>query len=223
MNEALARRRAALTVPARAAAFTTADAGADMVRLASDPGTDLLLVNGRRPLIGGGGVPAGAVGRVLRDAPCDVAALVEGEPREGPVMAPFGGAPHDWAAVELGAWLAVGRGVPLRLLGVPGASRQLADASLVIQQLAGIAPETALVEDVASSLEGAGLLGIGLSERYREEGLGPVRAEIARRSGAPVLFVRRGSRPGALAPSSDLTRFGWSVVGPPPHGGAGSR
>jgi hypothetical protein len=28
-----------------------------------------------------------------------------------------------------------------------------------------------------------------------------------------VLFVRRGSRPGALAPSTDVTRFSWSAAG----------
>jgi hypothetical protein len=28
-----------------------------------------------------------------------------------------------------------------------------------------------------------------------------------------VLFVRRGSRPGALAPRSDVTRFTWSSPG----------
>ena len=54
--------------------------------------------------------------------------------------------------------------------------------------------------------EGAGLLVIGLSERWRDEGLGPVRSEIAKAAPAPILFVRRGTRPGALAPrTGDLT------------------
>ena len=54
---------------------------------------------------------------------------------------------------------------------------------------------------------------IGLSDRWREEGLGPTRSEIARTAPAPVLFVRRGTRPGALAPREDVTRFTWSRAG----------
>ena len=60
---------------------------------------------------------------------------------------------------------------------------------------------------------GAGLLVIGLSDRWREEGLGPTRSEIAKAAPAPVLFVRRGTRPGALAPRDDVTRFSWSSAG----------
>ena len=54
---------------------------------------------------------------------------------------------------------------------------------------------------------------IGLSERWRQEGLGPTRSEIARAAPAPTVFVRRGQRPGALAPASDVTQFGWSSAG----------
>ena len=42
----------------------------------SDEDVDLLLVDGRRPLLGDG-VPAGEVGACSSDAPCDVAVLVE--------------------------------------------------------------------------------------------------------------------------------------------------
>ena len=48
---------------------------------------------------------------------------------------------------------------------------------------------------------------IGLSERWREEGLGALRAEIAKAAPAPILFVRRGKRPGALGTASDLKRL----------------
>ena len=54
---------------------------------------------------------------------------------------------------------------------------------------------------------------IGLSERWQHEGLGPTRSEIAGAAPAPVLFVRRGTRPGALAPREDVTRFTWSMAG----------
>jgi hypothetical protein len=164
---------------------------------------------------------------VLADAPCDVAVLVE---REGgaivvdeahPVHVPFGGAEHDWAALELGAWIAAGRGAPLRLLGAAAvsdgggrdASRLLASASLVVQQLAGIAAEPTLVEPgpaVIAAARGAGLLVVGLSDRWREEGLGPLRAELVKRPPAPTLLVRRGARAGVLAGRDDVTRFRWS-------------
>jgi hypothetical protein len=59
----------------------------------------------------------------------------------------------------------------------------------------------------------ADLLVIGLSERWRKEGLGDTRRAIAKAAPAPIVFVRRGERPGALAPPSDATRFAWSTAG----------
>jgi len=167
---------------------------------------------------------------VLDKAPCDVAVLVErpGMPSidaQHPVMVPFGGGDHDWAALELAAWIASAANTPLKLLGAAGgdgerdASRVLGSASLVVQQLAGIATEPVLVGlgngGLLRATEGAGLLVIGLSERWRSEGLGAVRAAIAKAAPAPILFVRRGLRAGALAPrTGDVTRFAWSRVGP---------
>jgi len=229
----LHRRRAQLLargLAVRTVAFTSADPTGDLLRLASEQEIDLILLDGRRPLFGEA-VPRGPVGEVLLRAPCDVAVLVE---REGgaitidpdhAVLVPFGGAEHDWAALELAAWIASSYRASLRLLGAAGddqgqrdASRLLGNASLVLQQLAGIPAEPLLIEPgregVVRAAEGAGLLVIGLSERWRDEGLGPVRSQIARTASAPTLFVRRGSRQGALAPRDDLTRFTWSSVGP---------
>jgi len=226
------RRRESLSargVVARAAAFTSPDPGEDLVRLASEETVDLMLLDGRRPLLGEG-VPRGSVGHVLEKAPCDVAVLVERDgsvPEIGPhrpVVVPFGGADHDWAALELGAWIASSNRAPLKLLGASGdaaggtrdASRLLANASLVLQQLIGVAAEPVLVDPgrrgVLDAAEKAGLLVVGLSDRWRQEGLGPVRSAIARGARAPTLFVRRGLRPGALAPTTDVTRFKWSFT-----------
>ena len=44
-------------------------------------------------------------------------------------------------------------------------------------------------------------------------GCGSTRSEIARSAAAPILFVRRGTRTGALALSDDVTRFTWSAAG----------
>jgi nucleotide-binding universal stress UspA family protein len=201
------------------------------VRLASGEEIDLVLMDGRRPLLGEG-VPRGDVGDVLREAPCDVAVLVakEGQPvvpgPESSILVPFGGAEHDWAALELGAWIASATGVPLKLLGAAGQTeegksptRMLADAGLLVQQFAGVVAEPVVAEKgregVLETASEAGLLVIGLSDRWRDEGLGPTRSEIARAAPAPVLFVRRGTRPGALAPRDDVTRFSWSGAGVP--------
>src|SRR5205085_4515274 len=98
------------------------------------------------------------------------------------------------------------------------ASRVLGSASLVVQQFAGISTESLLVDlsngGLLKATEGAGLLVIGLSDRWRDEGLGELRAAIAKAAPAPILFVRRGTRPGALAPrGADVTRFSWSYAG----------
>jgi Kef-type K+ transport system membrane component KefB len=216
-------------IAARVAAFSTILPGQDYVRLASEEEVDLIMLDGRRPLLGEG-VPRGAVGEVLEQAPCDVAVLVER--KEGPtidadhpVMVPFGGGDHDWAALELAAWIASATGAPLKLIGAGNgngsgdASRVLDSASLVVRQLAGIETEAVLVNlsngGIVPATQGAGLLVVGLSDRWKNEGLGAVRAAIAKAAPAPILFVRRGMRPGALAPrTGDVTKFAWSHVGP---------
>ena len=182
---------------------------------------DLLLVDaGRSPLEGDAGV-------VLEQAPCDVAMFVEagGEFRPGPVVVPFGAAWHDWAALELGAWVARATGAPLRLIGAASggrengrdASRLLADASLIVQHAAGVVAEPLLAspgrKGVMALAEGAGLLVVGLSERWRTEGLGAARTALVEAPPAPAVLVRRGPRPGGLAPAETRTRFGWSLTG----------
>jgi Kef-type K+ transport system membrane component KefB len=216
-------------IAARHAAFISPDPGTDLARLARAEEVALVLIDGRRPLLGEG-VPTGDVGTVLREAPCDVAVLVAraGQrviPGPGaPVLVPFGGAEHDWAALELGAWIASATAAPIKLLGAAGetderarVTRLLGDAGLLVQQYAGIGAQPVVAEPgrdaVVGAATGAGLLVIGLSERWRAEGVGPTRSEIARAAPAPVLFVRRGLRPGALAPREDVTRFGWSAPG----------
>jgi hypothetical protein len=142
---------------------------------------------------------------------------------DAPVVAPFGGAEHDWAALELAALYAQQTGAPLVVAGAHDArtgdaSRLLANASLVVQQLAGIVAQPALAnpgEDVIRKAEGAGLLVVGLSDRWRSEGLGPLRSELVKSPPAPTLLVRRGTRSGALAPRENMTRFSWSSAGAP--------
>jgi hypothetical protein len=149
-------------------------------------------------------------------------------------MVPFGGAEYDWAALELATWIAAATNAPLQLLGASSAqpggkdsSALLASASLVVQQFAGVAAEPVLAapgrRGIVSAASEAGLLIIGLSERWRREGLGEVRRAIARAAPAPIVFVRRGERAGALAPSTELSRFGWSSAAMSSAGSASAR
>jgi DNA-binding SARP family transcriptional activator len=222
-TEGLAERRSRLIdggLAVRTAAFSSPSRGADIVRLAGQESVDLLIMDAAEsPLHGDAAV-------VLAETPCDVALLVEagGPVRDGPVLVPFGAALHDWAALELGAWAARSLDVSLRLIGAADtrsegrdASRLLADASLIVQRTAGIVAEPLLASagrrGVAALAAGAGLLVVGLSERWRQEGLGRAREALAAAPPAPMVFVRRGTRPGGLAPAETRTRFGWSMTG----------
>src|SRR5262249_6923349 len=116
----LEERRSALDargVTARAACFTASAPGAELARLAAQLDGELLLSDARRGLLADG-VPDEHLTAVLEEPPCDVARVVARHALTGgPVLVPFGGAQHDWAAVELGAWLARAHGTPLRLAG----------------------------------------------------------------------------------------------------------
>jgi DNA-binding SARP family transcriptional activator len=207
-------------ITARTAAFSSPSRGEDITRLAEQEGVDLLVTDCQGSELD----PETAV--VLERAPCDVALLVQrgGSLREGPVIVPFGAGGHDWAALALGAWVARATGAPLRLIGLASAgedgrdaSRLLADASLIVQRIAGIGAEPMLGEPgrrgIVELAEGAGLLVVGLSDRWRHEGLGRLRGELAEEPPAPAVFVRRGARPGGLAPAETRTRFRWSLTG----------
>jgi hypothetical protein len=211
-------------VAVRTAAFSSPTPGDDVVQLAAREDVDLLLMDaGRSPL-------EGEVEVVLEQAPCDVALLIEsgGSLRAGPVVVPFGAARHDWAALELGAWVARATGAPLRLIGAASdqrtdgrdASRLLADASLIVQRRAGVVAEPLLAspgrKGVVALADGAGLLVVGVSDRWRQEGLGRIRTRLAEAPPAPIVLVRRGPAPSGLAPDDTRTRFTWSLTSSAP-------
>jgi hypothetical protein len=97
------------------------------------------------------------------------------------------------------------------------ASRLLARASLIVQQFADVPAEPLLTPPGPDGVLGAaapgGALVVGLSGRWRSEGLGRERERIADEAPVPALFVRRGVRPGGLTPAEGLTRFTWSLAG----------
>jgi hypothetical protein len=208
-------------ISARAAAFTSEMPGADLVRIASEQDVDLILIDAPPDLL-----EDAALQEVLAGAPCDVGVLVPREATAGAeaVLVPFVGAEHDWAAVEVAAWIAGTTGAALTVAGTTGegfvggrdASRLLASASLAIQRALGVSAQPLLVDPGAEGLvaaaEGAALVVVGLSDRWRREGLGRVRLALVREAQPPALVVRRGLRPGGLAPPESQTRFTWSIA-----------
>jgi DNA-binding SARP family transcriptional activator len=212
----------------RAAAFTSDDPGRDATRLAAEHDVALLLLDAPPALLEGRRFEP-SLTNVLRSVAADVA-VVAGAERDGfeadaPVVVPFAGHDHDWAALEAGAWLARARGSSLRLVGTRAAprggrrdaSRLLASASLALQHGVSVPSESVLADPGAAGVLEAGsdaaFVVAGMSGRWPKEGLGRERSEVARGARCPVLFVRRGVSPSGLAPPEALTRFTWSRVG----------
>ncbi len=214
-------------IGARAVVFTSEEPTADAVRLATQQPVDLLVIDATDELARGSS-PGDAVLRILADAPCDVGILAAGAGRSpslgASVLVPFGGAEHEWAAAELAAGFADATGAELILVGTVrndrrgkrDASRLLAAASLLVQQVTGV-PVTPLLtapgaEAVIQAAADAGLVVLGLSERWRSDGIGATRLDVARRARPPVLLVRGGTRPGGLGAPAGHTRYTWSLT-----------
>ena len=212
-------RRASLGVETRTAAFTTVDPVADAVRLASAYDVRLVLMDAAE--LDAVALPED-VASIVERAPADVGLLsgaaMDWESGDG-VCVPFAGGEHDWAALELGAWLASSRGTALRLLGIRAdarhgrrdASRLLADASISVQRAIGVDAVPQLVDpDPVSLVEAAGgatIVVTGLSASWRRDGTprgtacaGP--AVATRRCSCIAALARAGSLPLAAGPAS---------------------
>lgn len=217
LDERRSQLQADLTA-VRSAAFVSGDPARDVLRLAAEQEADLLLLGAPESLL-----DDELLRGLLHRAPCDVGALVPGRNVAGPVLVPFAGGVHDWTAVEIAAWAAKAAGVNIRLAGPSvdpsdrgrDASRLLASAALALQRSLGVTTEPLLVDPEPAGLvqaaEGAGLVVLGLPDRWRDSGLGEARGALARGAEAPVLIVRRGLRPGGLAPAASHTRFTWTI------------
>lgn len=217
----LTARCASLSANARSAVFTIDGLARDTVRLASTYDVELVLLG----LSQVEDALSNELAEILDTSPADVALLaghVDAARGDG-VFVPFGGSEHDWAALELGAWLALRTKAPLRLVGTTAdprrdrrdASRLLADASLSVQRLVGVGAEPLLADPTEDGLvavvESATLVVVGISPRWRGEGIGAVRRALVKHAAPPTLLVHRGPRPGGLAPRGSRTRFTWSI------------
>ena len=116
--------------------------GSRLVEACAEQDVDILLVDAPQGLLEDARLLS-----LLDDAPCDVAVVVgDHSAMKGPVLVPFSGFEHDWAAVELGAWFAQALECPMQIAGPstgPGgrdASRLLASASLCCRRRLGSRP-----------------------------------------------------------------------------------
>jgi DNA-binding SARP family transcriptional activator len=204
---------------ARTAAFTSDDGPADVIRLATANDADIVLVDAPPGLEDG--LPS-ALAALWADSPAHVAALVvRAHSAPGAIFVPFGGGEHDWAALELAGLLASTRREPLRLVGTRAdernvrrdASRLLADAALAVQRLVDVdvSPLLADPRGLVEAVDAAALVVVGISPRWRHEGIGESRRALVRAARPPVLLVHAGPRPGPLAPHELRTRFTWTI------------
>ncbi len=215
---ALGARRESLEVPVRTAVFTSLEPARDVVRLATNYDVELVLLDANEI--------TGDLAAIAERSPADLAVLTGPaiDSRHGSgVFVPFGGGDNDWAALELGAWLASAASTPLCLVGTTAdprrgrrdASRLLADASLATQRVVGVTGEPLLADPTADALlaavRPATVVVTGFPTRWRAEGLGELRTALIGDGSLPVLLVHRGTRPGGLAPRESRTRFSWSL------------
>ena len=202
-------------VVARAASFTSTVPGEELARLATELDVDLLLADVPDELLADG-APDEQLTALLAEAPCDVALLVPRDATpEGPVLIPFGGAEHDWAAVELGAWFARAHDAPLQLAGAAAvpeqgrrdASRLLSHGALAVQRVLGISAEPLLTppgeEGMLQASRDAGLLVVGLSTRWHPRAWARLASDSPKRPPR-----RRCSSVGVYAPAASHHRRG---------------
>jgi len=211
----------------RTAAFTTSAWVDDVDRLMSMSDVALVLLDASAN-VGGAQLPGDTSGLLERSA-ADVGLLAGPPPdlvRGEGIFVPFGGGVNDWAALEVAAWLAAAVNLPLRLVGKKAdaslgrrdASRLLADAALAVQRIVGVPTEPLLAEAtdaaLAAAVEPAAVVVVGVSPRWRQDGIGAARRSLVRNACTSTLLVHGGPRPGGLAPRESGTRFTWSIQQP---------
>jgi hypothetical protein len=157
---------------------------------------------------------------VLSDVTADVVLLPNDPPTAGrPFAVPFGGSEHDWAAAELAALLARASGTALRMIG---ALAEHDDASRLVARVGLANPTCGRCDRRTSPHRGHRARPSHAPGRHHcrhrgirtvaVEGFGSFRQQLV--DAAPgTLVIRRGLRPGLLAPPTFGTRFAWSAAG----------
>ena len=201
--------------------------GAELTRLAREQDADLLLLDAPADFLAAGEL-AGVVAAVLGSASCDVGIVVcrHHTPDLGlPVLVPFSPAPSTTgprSSSQPGSRVhrtrrcvcSAARPTSARASGTRAVSSPA--ASLLVQRVVRVPTEPMLVSagsaGILRAADEGGLLVFGLSDRWRQDGLGETRPTIAREAACPTLLVRKGLKPGGIAPGQTMTRFTWSLA-----------
>ena len=216
--------RASVELDVRTAAFTTEAWADDAARLASTSDAALVLLDTPAG-IDGAELP-GDLAALLERSPADVGILVGKEiewGRGAGVFVPFGGGVHDWAALELAAWLAqpADRAAPARrhqgrsgsgpARCQPAPRRRGARRAAARRRLVGAAPGRADRRGArgrgrAGDGRRAGRLAALAARRHRRVEARGSCAVAARRCSCTAARV-----PAASRPRESRTRFTWSI------------
>lgn len=204
---------------ARNASVVTTRPGADIARIAHAYDAELVLL---------AAAVADGLPQTVDDVLCECAADVAVWTGSGAsasvdigLVVPFAGSVHDWAALELAAWLASSTSAPLELVGVSAsgrgdaAARVVTDAALAVTRFVGVDARARVVEPteraVLDAVQSGGVVVAGISARWPSAGIGAVQRLLVIEAAPPTLLVRAGPRPGGLAPDEQRTRFSWSL------------
>lgn len=183
----------------------SSDAGETITRVAAERHPDLVLLSVRKPVFGGR-LNGGILGRVLREAPADVAVLVDPGGRGtnlskgSEVLVPYGGGFHEDVGLDLALRMAKASGGRVRLLGASpdGESHDLAEAAAGAYEREGVwttsqVADGDIVTEVLAAARDAELIVLGVSDTWADEpdSVGHLREVVAGATTTPLLVVRR--------------------------------
>jgi class 3 adenylate cyclase len=213
------RRLRARGLEAKAITFRTDDPGTAIDKLSARENLELVLVDG-----GNGDRPSPFALSILTTASPQTLLHAPGTADEPDgILVPFSGSDHDWAALELASRLAKALEVQIVLIGNDSpsasmdedASRLLASASLVVQQLTHLVPEPLLLPPGARALlqhvKPSNHLITGVPMDLDRRGLGDARTELLGDHTGALTFVRAARHAGGREP---VTRFSWTLTSP---------
>ena len=186
-------------------AVATRSVGETIVRVTEERQPDLVLMSLRKPVFGGR-LLGGSLGHVLRDAPADVAVLVDPAGRGttlgkgSQVLVPYGHGFHEDAGLELARRLARSSGASIHLVGGgDDAEHDLATVAAEGYEREGVwTTSDVLSGDVVGAVlqasRKADLVVLAVSETWADDdqgSLGRLRDVVAGASSTPLLVVRR--------------------------------
>jgi hypothetical protein len=188
----------------------TRSLGETIVRVVDERQPGLVLMSMRSPVFGGR-LLGGALGHVLRDAPADVAVLVDPAGRGtalskgSRIIVPYGHGFHEHAGLDLALRLARSSGARVHLLGGgdDDGAHALAEEAAESYARSGVwTTADAVSGDVVGAILTAGreadLVVLAVSETWADDDratLGRLRDVVAGASTTPLLIVRRHGRP----------------------------